>query len=182
MFRRLGAFFLDILEVVVFAIGIFFFLYLLVLRPHKIKGASMMPNYPDGEYLLTERVSYYLESPKRGDVVVFKPPVSEDEYIKRIIGLPSETISVKNGKFYVNNEVLNEKYIDSYVYTDGSSYLQEGQSITVSEGQYFVVGDNRSHSYDSRSWGPIKKSVISGRAWVVYWPPKYAGSVKKPEY
>jgi len=182
MFRRLGAFFLDILEVVVFAIGIFFFLYLLVLRPHKIKGASMMPNYPDGEYLLTEKVSYYLESPKRGDVVVFKPPVSEDEYIKRIIGLPSETISVNNGKIYINNQILNEKYIDGVIYTDGSSYLQEGQSITVPEGQYFVVGDNRPHSYDSRSWGPIKKSVITGRAWVVYWPPKNAGSVKKPEY
>ena len=85
MFKRLGAFFLDILEVIVFAIGIFFFVYLLVMRPHKIKGQSMHPNYPDGEYLLTQKVSYYFHGPERGDVVVFKPPISEeDEFIKRI--------------------------------------------------------------------------------------------------
>src|SRR3989344_4944030 len=84
MFKRLGAFFLDVLEVVVFAIGIFFFVYLLIMRPHKIKGQSMHPNFPDGEYLLTQKVSYYFDAPKRGDVIVFKPPVSEDdEFIKR---------------------------------------------------------------------------------------------------
>ena len=87
MFGKVGAFFLDILEVVVFAVGIFFFVYLLIMRPHKIKGQSMHPNFPDGEYLLTEKVTYYTRSPKRGDVVVFTPPISEtDEFIKRIIG------------------------------------------------------------------------------------------------
>jgi hypothetical protein len=85
----LARFFLDVIEVVVFAIGIFFFVYLLIMRPHKIKGQSMHPTFPDKEYLLTEKVSYYLHKPERGDVIVFQPPISEnDEFIKRIIGLP----------------------------------------------------------------------------------------------
>ena len=179
MFKRLGAFFLDIGEVIVFAVGIFFFIYLLILRPHKIKGESMMPNLPDAEYLLTEKVSYYRENPQRGDVVVFTPPVSEDEYIKRVIGLPGETISLKNGKIFINGKELEENYLDINVYTDGSTFLAEGAEYKIPEGKYFVLGDNRPHSYDSRSWGPITKKVISGRAWLIYWPPNKAGVVKR---
>ena len=95
MFAKLGAFFMDILEVIVLAVGIFLIVYLLILRPHKIKGASMEPNFPDGEYLLTEKVSYYKDDPKRGDVIVFKPPISEDEFIKRVIF----SLKEKNIKF-----------------------------------------------------------------------------------
>lgn len=179
MFKRLGTFFLDIGEVVVFAVGIFFFIYLLILRPHKIKGESMIPSLPDSEYLLTEKISYYRENPQRGDIVVFTPPVSEDEYIKRIIGLPGEIISLKNGKIYINEKELKEDYLDSSVYTDGSTFLAEGAEYKIPEGKYFVLGDNRQHSYDSRNWGPITKKVISGRAWLIYWPPKNIGVVKK---
>lgn len=99
MFKRLGTFFLDILEVIVFAVGIFFFVYLLIMRPHKIKGASMHPTFPDAEYLLTEKVTYYLRDPQRGDVVVFTPPVSEtDEFIKRVVATPGEKIMLSGGR------------------------------------------------------------------------------------
>ncbi|MFH1864102.1 MAG: signal peptidase I [bacterium] len=182
MLRRLGAFFLDILEVLVFAIGIFFFVYLLIMRPHKIKGPSMYPTYLDGEFLLTEKVSYYMHEPKRGDVVVFKPPVSEDEYIKRIIALPNETVSINNGKFYINGSLLKEAYITPDVYTSDGTYLEEGVQKTIPEGQYLTVGDNRSHSYDSRSWGPISKKDVTGRAWIVYWPPNKVGTVNAVDY
>lgn len=182
MLRRLGAFFLDIIEVLVFAIGIFFFVYLLIMRPHKIKGSSMNPTYLDSEFLLTEKVSYYLHEPKRGDVVVFKPPVSEDEYIKRIIALPGETVSIINGKFYINGTQLKESYISPDVYNSGGTYLEEGTQKTIPEGSYLTVGDNREHSFDSRSWGPITKEVIAGRAWIIYWPPKKAGVVKPVSY
>src|SRR3989344_7510790 len=108
IFRRLGAFFLDILEVVVFAVAIFLFLYLLVLQPHKIKGQSMEPNFADGEYLLTDKVTYRFSEPKRGDVVVFEAPgTNNEEFIKRIIGLPGEQISLKDGKVAINNQVLS---------------------------------------------------------------------------
>ncbi|MFI5241103.1 MAG: signal peptidase I [Microgenomates group bacterium] len=179
MFKRLGAFFLDVLEVIVFAIGIFFFVYLLIMRPHKIKGQSMHPNFPDGEYLLTQRVSYYLGDPEKGDVVVFKPPISdEDEFIKRVVAMPGERVSVRAGKVYVNSELLKEDYLVD-IYTDDGNFLQEGQEFTVPEGQYFVMGDNRPHSSDSRSWGPITKKSMTGKAWLIYWPPKLAGFVPK---
>lgn len=180
MFKRLGAFFLDLLEVVVFAVGIFLIVYLLILRPHKIKGQSMHPNFPDGEYLLTEKVTYYRSDPQRGDVVVFKPPISDDEFIKRIIGLPGDTISILNGSIYINDNILNEDYIP--VQTNGSSFLNDGQKYIIPEGQYFVVGDNRPHSSDSRTWGTIEKSAITGKAWLVYWPMDKAGMVVKPSY
>ena len=182
MFRRLGTFFLDIGEVLVFAIGIFFFVYLLIMRPHKISGVSMSPNYPDSEYLLTEKVSYYRSPPKRGDVVVFTPPVSSDDYIKRVIGLPGENISIKDNKVYINDELLKEDYLNGDILTQAGNFLQEGQTYKVADGELFVMGDNRAHSYDSRSFGPIEKRVINGRAWIIYWPVNLAGVVKAPNY
>jgi signal peptidase I len=183
MFRRLGTFFLDIIEVVVMAVALFLFLYLLVLQPHKIKGASMHPNYPDGEYLLTEKVSYYFNGPSRGDVVVLKPPsqVSEDEFIKRVIGLPGEKISISDGKVYVNGQELNEPYLKN-ISTSGNSFLEEEKEIIVPADSYLVFGDNRPHSSDSRAWGYITKKQITGKAWIIYWPPSQAGLVKAPKY
>ncbi|HJY98918.1 MAG TPA: signal peptidase I [Patescibacteria group bacterium] len=183
MFKRLGAFFLDILEVVVFAVGIFFFVYLLIMRPHRIKGASMTPNYPDGQYLLTERVTYYLREPERGDVVVFTPPVSElDEYIKRVVVLPGERVMINGGRVFINGELLEEEYIGEDTPTPSGSFLKEGIEYTVPEGQYMLFGDNRVNSSDSRNWGPVVFKSISGRAWVVYWPLKDVGTVHSPKY
>ncbi len=183
MFGKLGAFFLDILEVVVFAVGIFFFVYLLIMRPHKIKGQSMHPNFPDAEYILTEKVTYYRRDPIRGDVVVFTPPVSEtDEYIKRVIALPGETVMIKEGHVYINGNLLDEPYLASDLFTNDGFFLPEGTTYTVPEGKYFTMGDNRPHSSDSRAWGPITKKDISGKAWVAYWPIKNARFVKLPVY
>jgi signal peptidase I len=209
MLKRLGSFFLDVLEVIVFAVGIFFFIYLLIMRPHRIEGQSMMPNFPDSEYLLTERVSYYIHGPKRGDVVVFvpppisanigqvtcgnAPPVSAptlDEYVKRVIGLPGEKIKVKDGHIYINGKLLNEPYLKDTVVTSSGPFLCEDQEYSIPNGEYMVFGDNRPNSSDSRYWGPIPlnpspntdREGINGRAWIIYWPPKLAGVVKKPNY
>lgn len=193
MLKSLGAFFLDIAEVIVFAIGIFFFVYLLIMRPHKIDGESMMPNYTNAEYLLTEKVYYYFNKPNRGDVVVLRPPtiVSEtDEFIKRIIALPGETVELKDGKVYINGTRLEEPYIASDVHTNGGSFLQDGVEFRVPADRYFVMGDNRPHSSDSRYWGPVSLNLspngeregINGRAWVVYWPLDRAGVSKLPIY
>lgn len=183
MFKRLGTFFLDVFEVIVFAVGIFFFIYLLVMRPHKIDGQSMMPNFPNNEYLLTEKVTYYTRNPERGDVVVFSPPVSNlDEYIKRVIALPGERVMINEGRVYINGQLLNETYLPNDLYTNPGSFLNEGQEYLVPEDGYMVFGDNRANSSDSRYWGPITKKSMSGRAWVIYWPAKLAGSVEKPKY
>lgn len=180
MFQKLGAFFMDILEVIVLAVGIFLIVYLLILRPHKIKGQSMHPTFPDAEYLLTEKVSYYREDPRRGDVIVFKPPISEDEFIKRVIALPGETVMVINGKVFVNDKQLKEDYIK--VDTNSGAFLSEGEKYVVPEGNYFVMGDNRPHSSDSRAWGPITKKVITGKAWLIYYPFNLGGFVETPNY
>jgi len=183
MFKRLGVFFLDILEVVVFAVGIFFFIYLLIMRPHKISGQSMMPNFLDGEFLLTEKVTYYTRNPERGDVVVFMPPISTtDEFIKRVVGLPEERIALKNGRVYINDKLLEEPYIENTVVTNGGPVLGEGQEYKIPDSQYFVMGDNRPNSSDSRYWGAITKKMMSGRAWVSYWPVKVARVIQKPNY
>lgn len=174
---------MDILEVVVFAIAIFMFVYLLIMQPHKIKGSSMYPNFPDGEYLLTDKVTYRFGVPKRGDVVVFKAPVAEnEEFIKRIIGLPEDKVEVKDGKVYVNDIQLDESYLPEDLVTSGGFFLPEGTSIIVPDNNYFVMGDNRPHSSDSRSWGFISKNEITGRAWLIYWPIENAGTVQKVAY
>ena len=178
--KRLGDFLLDILEVFVTSFAIFLFVYLLVLQPHKIKGNSMEPNFHNGQYLLTDKLSYRFKVPQRGDVVVFKPPVSEDdEYIKRIIGIPGDTISIKDGKYLINGAVLNEDYIPDATKTRGKSFLTENSEKVVPEASYFVSGDNRDQSSDSRYWGFISKDKITGKAWLIYWPPNSVGIIKR---
>lgn len=181
--NKLGSFILELLQVVVFAISIFLFVYLLILQPHKIKGASMEPNFHDGEYLLTDKVSYRVGDPARGDVVVFKaPPTYKDEFIKRIIGLPGEEVSIQNGKILINGREMEENYLPKETIIMPGRFLQEGQTITVPANSYFVLGDNRDHSLDSRNIGPIEKQYITGRAWLIYWPITELGTIQAPTY
>ena len=181
MLTRIGSFILDIIQVIVFAIAIFLFIYLLILQPHKIKGQSMEPNFHDGEFLLTDKVSYRFAEPQRGDVIVLKaPPDFKEEFIKRIIGLPGDKIMVKEGFFYLNGNRLEEKYIDAY--TSAGAFALEAKEIVVPPGQYFASGDNRGHSFDSRAFGFIAKDKITGRAWLLYWPVNNAGIIKKVNY
>lgn len=183
VFRRLGAFFLDIIQVLVFAIALALFLYLLVMQPHKIKGDSMQPNFPDGEYLLTDKVSYRFGEPQRGDIIVFRAPTNNnDEYIKRIIGLPGEIVEIQKGRVFVDGKELSETYLDPTITTDAGAFLAEGESAKVPEDQYFVLGDNRDFSSDSRAWGFVPSDKITGRAWVIYWPPTKAGGIERPFY
>lgn len=175
---------MDILQVVVFAISIFLFVYLLIMQPHKIKGESMQPNFPDGEYLLTDKVTYRFKEPKRGDVVVFKAPGTDgEEFIKRIIALPGDIVSVRGGKVYISDQLLDESgYLANTVITQSGSFLTDGEEVIVPAEHYFVLGDNRPHSSDSRTWGFVPKEKLNGRAWFVYWPPKSVGVIEETLY
>lgn len=182
-FQKLGAFFLDIIEVVVFAIAIFLFIYLLVMQPHRIKGSSMEPNFHDGEYLLSDKISYRLREPERGEVIVFEAPGSRgDEFIKRIIGLPGDTVSVNGGKVFLNGQLLDEQYIPDTTDTNGGAFLKDGSEVTVPENYFFVMGDNRAFSSDSRAWGFVAKTKITGKAWFIYWPPEKFGTITTVTY
>lgn len=183
LLRRLSEFFLDILEVVVFAIAIFLFIYLLVLQPHKIKGTSMEPNFPNGEYLLTDKLTYRFREPGRGDVIVFEAPQSDgEEFIKRIIGLPGETIAIRNNQVYINGAQLTESYIPANITTGPGPFLGIDKPVTVPTDNYIVLGDNRIASSDSRVWGFVPKEKINGKAWIVYWPPPSVGLIESVTY
>lgn len=185
--KRIGTFFLDILEVIVSAIAIFLFVYLLILQPHKIKGASMEPNFSDSEYLLTDKLTYRFREPKRGEVIIFEAPgANGEEFIKRIIGLPGERVSINDGYYYIDGKKLDESYIPKTVLTYPNIFLKSGQEITVPPNSYFVSGDNRTASSDSRMWGFITKDKITGKAWFIYWPLKNMGLItafkKTPQF
>lgn len=153
----------EILQTAFISLGIFLFVYVFLVQPHRVKGESMLPDFKDGELLLVEKVSYRIYKPSRGDVVVFKAPTSTNvDFIKRIIGLPGDTVRVENGFVYINDKKLEEPYEKQE--TRGNLVL------TLGNDSYFVLGDNRGGSTDSRVFGPIARSTIEGKAWFVYWP------------
>lgn len=143
----------------------------------------MDPTFINGEFLLTDKISYRFGEPERGDIVVFKaPPDEQNEFIKRIIGLPGDSVKVEQGKVYVNGNLLPESYLPQNLQTLSGNFAIEGAAVTVPANNYFVMGDNRGHSYDSRNFGFINKTKIVGKAWLLYWPPSKAGVVKKVHY
>ena len=153
----------EILQTALVSLAIFLFVYVFLVQPHRVKGGSMLPNFSDRELLLTEKVSYYFTKPARGDVIVFESPNAHKvDFIKRIVGLPGETISIENDSVKINGHPLSENY---------TNFPSQGNlTITLDQNQYFVLGDNRNASSDSRSFGPINKSSFRGKAWLVYWP------------
>lgn len=180
---QLRKFLFDVLQTVALSLGIFAIVYLFLLQPHQVKGHSMDPNFTDGEFLLTDKISYRFQSPKRGDVIVFAaPPARQEDFIKRIIGLPGEGISIKDGKLFVSGGELKEAYLPKSSLTFGGQFLLEGKEFRLKENEYFVLGDNRNHSSDSRIWGTINKEDIVGRAWLIYWPPPKVSLIPRPAY
>lgn len=174
---------LDALQPVVLAFAVIMMVYLFLFQPHKVDGGSMHPNFINGDYILTEKISYRNSDPKRGDVVVFHaPPPANADYIKRVIALPGETIMVSNGKVYINGTLLQEPYLLSSIYTSEKSFLREGLSYTLPPDYYMMFGDNRSFSSDSREFGPVSKRAIVGHASFRYWPLSSVGILSKPNY
>jgi len=181
--KKIGQFFLDLIETIVMALAIFVVCYLFLFQPHQVKGNSMFPNYHDGEYILTDKVSYRFGNPVRGDVVVFRSPQNKEvDYIKRVIGFPGETIKIEAGSVFINNQKLNENYLPADHLTTGQSFLTEGQEFVVPQGEYFLMGDNRNHSSDSREFGSVEKEEFIGRAFLRYWPVNKLGLLPKPTY
>lgn len=171
-----GNFLLEFIQSIVLALSVFMVVYLFVAQPNEVKGNSMYPNFKDKEYLLTEKMTYQFGTPKRGDVVIFKAPVSEPcavdecEYIKRVVGVPGDRVMVKEGRVYLNGEELDQSFLPAGMYTSAGEYSQEGVEMTVPEGQYLCFGDNRPNSRDGREFGPVEKKLIIGKAFLKYWP------------
>jgi len=170
-FRKFVTGFFDIIQVFVIAMAIFTVVYLWILSPHQVKGRSMDPTFKDRELLLAEKITVKLNKLKRGDVIVFKFNDRQD-HIKRIIGLPGDRVMIKNGKVYINGNVLNEDYLPPNTITTGHEFMREGVEYQVPPNCFIVMGDNRAVSYDSRDYGflNIAEHTIKGRAWIVFWP------------
>ena len=173
----------DFLQSIVVVMAIMVMIYLFVMSPQEIKGASMEPSFENGEYILTNKILYKLTDPERGDVVIFKAPKNPDiDYIKRIIGLPGDTVALRGNKIYVNNAPLDESYLAAGIVIFGGSFLQENREVVVPPGKYFVMGDNRPHSSDSREFGVIAKEDFIGKAILRYWPFSRFGLIPKAHY
>lgn len=182
VFASIGRFIVSFLETVVVALVISIVLYIFVMTPHEVIGNSMYPTYKNGEYLMANKITYRIRDPQRGDVVIFKYSDTQD-FIKRIIALPGDTVMLKDGQLYINGTLLDESnYLDDTVYTTGGDFLKEGESKTIPEGEYFVSGDNRPHSSDSRAFGPVGEDDIKGKAWIVYFPFSDFRIVQHEEY
>jgi len=182
LLRNLWLFFLDFLETIVVSLAIFALVYIFLFQPHQVDGRSMEPNFHNGEYILTDKVSYRFGAPERGDVVVFHSPADErDDFIKRIIGVPGDTIMIKGGYVYLNDTKLEEVYLNDPGNVLAGRFIREDTSVSVPPGKYLVMGDNRLHSSDSREWGLVDQSAIVGRAFFRYWPISTFGLVKTAE-
>lgn len=169
-FQNLGGYFAEFLETIVIFGAIFASIYLLIAQFHKVSGNSMVPTLHSGDYLITEKVSYKFRNPKRGEIIVLRNPRDESQdFIKRIIALPGDVIEIKNDILYLNGQQLQENYLPPDTLTPAGAFITEGTPIKVADNQYFVLGDNRSHSSDSRDWGPVTKKEIVGRAFFRYY-------------
>jgi signal peptidase I len=157
-----------------------------IIQPFYVKGASMEPTFHDHQYLIIDEIGYRFHQPVRGDIVVFRYPHNPQEYfIKRIIGLPGEKIQIREGQIYIYNtdhpegKVLDEsQYLDNNIKTFASSE----DIISIASDEYYVLGDNRSASKDSRSFGAVNRSFLTGRVWLRGWPFKTATVFKTPSY
>jgi signal peptidase I len=153
----------EIVETLLLTFFIFWLVNGLIGR-YRIDGSSMNPTLLDGEYLIINNLSYYLDEPQRGDVIVFLHPNNDLNLIKRVIGLPGDTVEVSNNQVIVNGVVLDEPYIKAEPTYNGR--------WEVPEDNYFVLGDNRNNSSDSHSWSYLPEENIIGKAEVIYWPPQ----------
>lgn len=188
IFGKIGATFLDLIETMAISFSIFLVVYLFFLQPHQVNGQSMVPNFQSGEHVLTDKVTYKIREPLRGEIVVFHAPPDANcpegtgcDFIKRILAVPGDTVEVKDNAVWVNGDKLPEPYIPAdFPIMPGNA--TKGKSVYLGPDEYFVVGDNRPYSSDSRAWGAITKSDIIGRVFFRYWPASAVSPVVKSDY
>lgn len=171
MVKSGGLFIWEIAKIVIISLAIILPIRYFLIQPFYVKGASMEPTFYDHQYLLIDEISYRFSPPQRGDVVVFRYPNDPSQFfIKRVIGLPGEKIEIINNTITIFNNkypdgvILKESYLDKSVTTAGDI------SVQLSNNEYYLLGDNRNSSLDSRFFGPVQKKFLVGRTWIRVWP------------
>jgi signal peptidase I len=169
---RLSGWIRDILETVLPALLIVLVVNVFLAQATRVEGQSMEPNLHNNERLIIEKISYHFHPPRRGDIVIIRMPNRHsDPLIKRVVGLPGETIEIRDGHVYINGQMLNEPYLEQLTYGDTGPQV-------IAPGNIFVLGDNRGASNDSRSFGEVSIDRIVGHAWFRYWPLNEVGLVR----
>ena len=165
---KLRAIVFETLQTIALA-GFFYLVISLLTARVVVEGPSMRPTLLSGEWIVVNRLTYKIVPPQRGDVIVFLPPTNAqtDDLIKRVIGLPGETVEIRDGSVWIDGKVLEEIYASGTTSPDNRWQLGTGE--------LFVMGDNRGLSLDSRSFGPISIKEVVGKAWIIYWPPSEWG-------
>lgn len=167
------SFTLEIVKTIIISLAIILPIRYFLIQPFMVDGASMEPNFYDNEYLIVNEITYRFNEPQRGEVIIFKNPEKTSQYfIKRVIGLPGEIVRIKNGNIYIKRSEDKD-----FIKIDESDYLPENiktyghmKEVKLKNDEYFVLGDNRTNSKDSRVLGPIKEHLISGKAWIRGYP------------
>lgn len=160
---------IDILETLILSVVLFLGINAVSARV-RVEGSSMEPSLHHGEFVIVNRLKYKFDAPQYGDVVVFHNPRNpEQEYIKRVIGLPGDLVRVEGGEIYLNDQLLEEPYT-------AAPPRYSGQ-WEVPSGTLFVLGDNRNNSSDSHTWGPLPEENVIGKAFFIYWPPQEWGTI-----
>lgn len=182
MFKEIVDFIWETAKIIIIALLIVIPIRYFIFQPFFVRGQSMEPNFHDGDYLIVDELSYRFREPQRGEVVVFKYPRNPSQrYIKRIVGLPGEQIKISEGNIFITTDrgtlVLDESgYLSPHESTSGDS------NVFLGKDEYFVLGDNRFASSDSRRWGPLSKNYIIGRVLFRAWPPNALALIEAPNY
>jgi len=174
--KKFGLFIFEAVKVILISLAIILPIRYFLVQPFIVKGASMEPNFHDREYLIINEIEYRLNDPERGEVVILKDPLNPAIYfIKRVIALPGETIEIKKGHIYINEQELSETYIEDF----GTETFD---AVKLKDEEYYVMGDNRTNSFDSRRFGPVSRQSIIGKAWFRGWPWDKISTFNLPKY
>ncbi|MEA3249708.1 MAG: signal peptidase I [Patescibacteria group bacterium] len=180
-FRKALGFVGELLHVVIISLAIILPIRYFLIQPFYVKGASMEPNFYDHEYLIIDEISYRLGEPERGDIVVFRYPGDPRQFfIKRIIGLPGERVVVSGGQVTLYSQENPEGTLLEEGGYLNTSFTPGDKDVELEDEQYFLMGDNRTASMDSRSFGPVPRNFIVGKVWFRGWPPEKMGFLPGP--
>ncbi len=173
----------EVLKIVILAALIVVPIRYFLFQPFIVRGSSMEPNFYSGDYLIIDEISYRFENPERGEVIVFRYPRNPSQrFIKRIIGLPGETVEIKDNKIAVYSSEGEGIALDESEYLPGYNLSGSDLTVKLDSDNYFVLGDNRNFSSDSRKWGPIEKEDIIGKVYVKLFPFSALAKVEVPSY
>ena len=172
----------ELVEVVVLAVILYFGISFAVQTVH-VEGLSMFATLDNNDYLIADKIDYRLHSPQRGDIIILRPPTDNSkDFIKRVIALPGEKLLIRDGYVYINGHLLHEPYLpEAWTTLNNPPPWSVGDGAVIPANEYFVMGDNRNRSQDSRIFGPIGRDRIDGRAWFRIWPLDHFGNIYSQE-